>query len=353
MIDGGRLQPDRYGCISHVADNGKRYPSEPVNFYTQVKAGDLTVPGSSSRESILSVFVPVGLALEDYLPRTGGNGTPVSSVVVRDTPEGAWIDWCLDSLPEGAVIEVITRTRVRPTEHNLYVTSNAVLRSAQGDISAKESATVAVRAQSVYMRHLPEIYHGDDLMNRLLMLVESFWQPLEEQIAHPEVYYDAGLAPEGFLNWLAGWIGVPMEENIPPERKRRLLSAALSLYQRYGTRSALIEFLRLYTGGEVEIYEHRAENFCLGPQARLGLTMALGQWNFPHTFTIKLSIPRQELLDLFDKEQAANAVMAEKMYRRRIEAIIDAQKPAHTAFTLNLNIIDAAKTSNAVPERKE
>lgn len=328
-------------CVSHVADAYKRYPGELVHFHTRVAVDHLR------GDSVLSVFLPQALELVDYQPAagsagaSGADGAPVASVVVRDTPDGVWIDRCLEPLPQesahSAALEWVTCVRVRPAEYNLYAASAAVLRDSQGETVGEERAAVAVRSQAAYMQYLPEIYHGDDLMNRLLMLAESFWQPIDGQIQQPDVYYDPGLAPEDFLDWLASWIGVPVDQRIPQERKRKLLGAALSLYQRYGTRSALVEFLRLYTGGEVEIYEHRAENFVLGQRAQLGLTMALGQQNFPHTFTVKLTVRRQDMLDFF----GGQPVNAEKLYRQRIEAIIEAQKPAHTAFNLNLQIVDA------------
>ena len=91
-----------------------------------------------------------------------------------------------------------------------------------------------------------------------------FLAPLESQVAQSDGYYDPDLTPEGFLPWLATWIGVAWDDSLPVARQRRLLGEALRLYQKRGTRAALEEYLRIYSGGEVEIVEHRAQNFSLG-----------------------------------------------------------------------------------------
>jgi phage tail-like protein len=321
--------------VAHVADNYKRYPGEVVRFSTRVSSGTGIATGR------LAVQIPCGLELVDFGPLEAAHA---ASLMVRDlgaSGEGIAVSWQLTGLESGETLEFYTCVRVLPLETSAYLVSSAVLRDAEGFLLAEENARVAARARSAYMQYLPEIYHDDSLANRLLMLVESFWKPLDMQIGQPDVYYDAHLAPPAFLDWISGWIGMQIDESLPVERRRALLTAALSLYQRTGTRQALAEYLCLYTGGEVEITEHRAQNMQLGPSAQLGLAVALGTRNFPHTFTVRLSVSQAEILRGFGRTPASEAeeTAALALYQKRIETVIAAQKPAHTAFYL---VIQAA-----------
>ncbi len=48
-------------------------------------------------------------------------------------------------------------------------------------------------------------------------------------------YFDAWLTPRDFLDWLAGWVGVVLDENWPLERQRALVGQMVALYGRRGT----------------------------------------------------------------------------------------------------------------------
>ena len=57
------------------------------------------------------------------------------------------------------------------------------------------SVELTVKADASYMRFLPEMYSYDDFMNRFLMMFESFWKPISQQISMGESYYDPDLTP--------------------------------------------------------------------------------------------------------------------------------------------------------------
>jgi phage tail-like protein len=315
--------------VAHVADIYKRYPGELVRFSTRVSVETRLDAGR------LIVQIPAGLVLLDFGPLDNPQVMPQAVRDLGET-EGVEVSWQLGSLECGTAWEFFITARVLLVETSVYLVCNAVLRDGYGYLIAEESVRIAVQARSTYIQYLPEIYHDDSLANRLLMLVESFWKPLDLQIAQPDVYYDAHLAPPAFLEWISSWIGMQIDESLPVERRRALLTAALSLYQHTGTRLALAEYLRLCTGAEVEIIEHRAQNMQLGSSAQLGLAVALGTRNFPHTFTVRLRVPKAEILRGFGRtpgnESEEAAALA--LYQKRLESVIAEQKPAHTAFTL-------------------
>ena len=134
------------------------------------------------------------------------------------------------------------------------------------------------------------------------------------------------------MPWLASWIGLALDENWPEDRRRLLLASAASLYRQRGTKRGLREYLKIYTGERATITEHRAENFKLGAEAQLGPGIALGKDNKPHTFSVALRLPPIETPD------EAGRARQELVRRRTIESIIEAEKPAHTSYRLDLDI---------------
>lgn len=302
--------------INHVADRSHRYPGEELVFYTLPSAP----PGAAGLRARVSL--PEGLELIEFVPQSG--------VRVYEESGGLELEWDLGE--EGT--EYATRTRVKPAEYERSLACRASLLDADGQELDSETAQVRIAARSSYMAYLPELYHENDFLNRLLMLFESFWKPIEGQISQPDVYFDPKLAPEEFLPWMASWVGIAWDESLPADRKRDLLGSAVGLYQSRGTRQALIDYLQLYTHGEVEIAEHRAQNFVLGRSAPLGRTIALGMNNLPHSFIVRVRISRAEQ----ERRLAEGQTNPEKLYRQRLEAIIAANKPAHTTFDLQLQI---------------
>lgn len=312
--------------VDHVVDVYRRYPGEPVEFYTRVTLG------APSTGYTLRVQVPEGLTLEDYAgPPVYGDTQPYVEV----DEAGQYVLWELDaSLPAGTRHEYRTLAIVAPVEARETLCSEArVAVRAEGEaapLRARESVCVAVQAKAAYVEHLPSIYEQDDLMNRFLMLFESFWRPIEQQIDQISYYVDAKFTPVSLLPWLASWVNLTLDERWPEARRRKLLLSAVRLYRKRGTRAGLRESLEIYTGSTPEIVEHRAHNLRLGPEARLGPGIALGTGNVPHTFSVKLTLPP------VTGEDAEVVRRQEHERRRKIATIIDAEKPAHAAYTLEI-----------------
>lgn len=312
--------------LAHVPDFYNRYPGEELCFHTCV------LPGKNAAGAVLSVMLPPGLQLIEH---GGSELDPACRVFVRDLEAGQVVDCHLN--PEAVSenpFEINVRTRVLNPGREVFLVSTAELRDSQGELLASESARVMVRLSGSYMKHLPEIYHDSDFMGRFMMLFESFWKPISQQIDQVDAYFDPDLTPSDFLPWLGSWLGVTWDETLPEDRKRSLLHNAIALYQRRGTRGALEDYLKIYTGGQVEIIEHRAQNFVLGQGTRLGAAVALGKQNLPHTFTVNVKVDEQEIARMDARDPSRN----QKAYFQKLEAIIETRKPAHTAFRLNLSV---------------
>ncbi len=296
--------------LAYVAGQGWRYPGEPLAFYAQVMA-QTAAPGY-----VLCLHFPRELTLEEFAAPDAA--TPPEILGFDDGWQMTWRSAV--ALPAGAQHEYIAHTTVTArSAHTLH--SQATLAPGPGEnASVRENASVKIVEKGHYLRYMPALYESDELMGRFLMLFESFWGPIDGHSEQIWPSFDPGTTPADLLPWLATWLDLALNERWPEAKRRKLLQAAIRLYRQRGTHHGLQEYLEIYTGARAQIVEHRARNFSLGPEARLGQGVALGVSNAPHTFTVQLALPAA----LSDAAEA----------RRSIEKIIEAEKPAHTAYTL-------------------
>ncbi len=174
---------------------------------------------------------------------------------------------------------------------------------------------------STYLQYLPTPYQGDAFLGRFLRIFESILGPIEETIDGVANYFDPHLTPIETLPWLASWIGVELDENWSVAQRRELLVEAADLLRRQGTRQALREHLRLYVGQPPLIVENFS-GLRLGQDGVLGVNSRLGALE-PHTIGVTV------VTDHDVDEQV-------------LRGIIEAQKPSHVAYTLEVYRIDAS-----------
>jgi phage tail-like protein len=349
--------------VAHVADFYRRYPGETVTFYTRVKVLR-PLPGYR-----LSVSLPPGLEMAAYqAPPAHGDELPQ---IVQREDGGRAVVWHLEGpLEPGTRYEYQVQAAVKPTQQDTTYQSRAVVAWKNDGLqdnpdqeamrrgtlaqpthpgqlpaaatSVAETTCVAVVAKGRYLKYLPALYADDELMGRFLMLFESFWAPIERTIDQLPFYLDPRTAPPDLLPWLACWLDLVLDERWPEEKRRRLLRSAVTLYRKRGTRQGLREYLEIYTGQMPMILEHRAHNFRIGPDARLGPGIALGTQNVPHTFAVVLRLPPI-------RAQDGRAVEQQEDERcHMIERIIEAEKPAHTAYTLRIETLPESSRAQRI-----
>jgi phage tail-like protein len=339
--------------VDHVADFYRRYPGETVTFYTRVRVRQ-AVPGFTLR-----VTVPAGLVVGDYqAPPEKGKAKALGDLPITSFENGArQLTWSVtEELQAGTSWEYRVQAQVAPTERDVTLESQAVatLQTTEAEmVSTGETVAIAVLAKGRYLCYLPALYQQDELMGRFLMLFESFWAPIEGQINTIPLYFDPKMSPPDFLPWLASWLNLVLDERLPEERQRRLIQSAASLYRKRGTKQGLLEYLEISTGARAQITEHRASDFRLGPEARLGPGIALGTGNWPHTFTVALRLPPVSSLAGNESERARR----DSERRHTIETIIETEKPAHTTYTLHIETLPADGQAQAIetvsPSRRE
>ncbi|MGC8874378.1 MAG: phage tail protein I [Chloroflexia bacterium] len=162
--------------------------------------------------------------------------------------------------------------------------------------------TVEATEPGRWIQYLPAIYQDNDFLRRFLRVPEEIVACVEEVLEEIHRYFDPRMAPPSFLPWLATWIDLALDENWPESRRRQLIHEGMELYRWRGTRRGMITYLRIYAGVEPEIVEHR--------------TAAEGG---PYAFSVILRVPDGASVD-----------------ETRIRAIIEAEKPAHTTYRLQI-----------------
>lgn len=108
-------------------------------------------------------------------------------------------------------------------------------------------------------RYLPAIFGAEpvaaDFTDRWLAIFDRTFRDLETVIDRQAHLFDPMACPAGpprrdFLSWLAGWIGVTLERNLPEARRRRYLRHAARLFPWRGTVRGLRQNLYLFLGLE-------------------------------------------------------------------------------------------------------
>lgn len=352
--------------LSLTADALRRYPGEPVTLFLRVDVAD-----AAATDMAVRVTTPAGLRVDDFrapdglvapvptVTRFGDERWPTSELrweIGRLAQAGrpARLEFEINAAVEQDVALIAARASdsraVNGSAMPAPVFRLECLAEAQAQIAGRpvarsQALAIEVSPKGRYLKHLPGIYESDELMGRLLMLFESFWAPIEQQISHIHHYLDPRMTPAALLPWLASWADWVMDERWPESRQRRITQAIVSLYRWRGTQRGLREMLAIYAGLDpasdaIQIVEHRANNFTLGPAACLGPGVALGTRNVPHTFSVTLRLP--PVSRAHPGLTPAEAEREEARRRQVIEDIIAREKPAHTRCNVHIVLEDEA-----------
>jgi phage tail-like protein len=102
---------------------------------------------------------------------------------------------------------------------------------------------------------LPALYQEDGFTQRFMSAFDAMLAPLFASLDNFSAYLDPWLAPEDFLEWLASWFGMALDESWSLDRRRALVAKAFDFYRMRGTASGLKSQLEVLTGGTVELHE--------------------------------------------------------------------------------------------------
>jgi len=159
---------------------------------------------------------------------------------------------------------------------------------------------------------LPALFQDDDFTQRFTAALDEVAAPVFSILDNLDAYLDPKSAPEDFLEWLAGWVGVAVDETLPVERRRSFVASAVELYRLRGTAAGLAAHVALLTGGEVEIAEPGAAGWSASPGA---------------------AIPAGTSPDLFVRVRVPDPAAVSAA---RLEALVMQAKPAHLLHRIEI-----------------
>jgi phage tail-like protein len=102
---------------------------------------------------------------------------------------------------------------------------------------------------------LPPIYYEDLMSQCLTAGLDEVLAPVFSVLDNLPSYLDPTIAPTDFIDWLAGWVGLVLDETWPADRQRALVGQAAELFSLRGTVRGLVAHLGLYVEGDVEVEE--------------------------------------------------------------------------------------------------
>ena len=116
---------------------------------------------------------------------------------------------------------------------------------------------------------LPGVYQEDPFTVRFVSGFDDVLAPILSTLDCLAAYLDPALAPEDFLAWLAGWVGLELDERWPVSRRRAAVAQAARMYRMRGTVGGLRDNLEVLTGGDVRIADNGGVAWSVTPGAPL------------------------------------------------------------------------------------
>lgn len=162
-------------------------------------------------------------------------------------------------------------------------------------------------------------YQDPPFFERYLRGFEDLVEPLQATLEQLDTLFGPYSTPSDFLLWLGAWVVMPLDENWPEMRRRKLIAEAVNLYRWRGTKKGLSRYLEIYCGVKPEINDQPVEGMRLGPQAKLGTKATVLGDVPPHTFVVTIPLPENSTIN-----------------EQTIHDIIRYEKPAHTAYALRV-----------------
>jgi phage tail-like protein len=159
---------------------------------------------------------------------------------------------------------------------------------------------------------LPAIYQEDEFSMRFVAGFDDVLAPVLLALDCLIDYFDPALTPTDFLEWLASWVGIEVDESWATAHRRAAVATAVEMYRMRGTISGLQANLEVLSGGQVEITDSGGVAFSTSPMGPLP-----GQ-DSPR-LAVRVTVPG-----------------AEERQSKAIDAIVSAAKPAHVVHRVEV-----------------
>jgi phage tail-like protein len=159
---------------------------------------------------------------------------------------------------------------------------------------------------------LPAVYAEDEFAQRWTAALDQVLAPVLTTLDCLYAYFDPRLAPDDFLDWLAGWVAFGLDEGWSGAQRRELVEHAVELHRWRGTRRGVAAHVELLTGGEVEVLDNGACTL----SERSGSPLPEGE---PPQVTVRVRVDAPATVD-----------------QQRLRAAVAAAVPAHVHVTVEV-----------------
>jgi len=100
---------------------------------------------------------------------------------------------------------------------------------------------------------LPAILQEDEFLARWLSAFDDVIAPVYVTLDNLDAYVRPAYAPVDFLEWLAGWVDVAVDEAWTEQQRRSIVAGAVSLHRRAGTAGGIRDAIQLAAGPEATV----------------------------------------------------------------------------------------------------
>ncbi|WP_049580072.1 phage tail protein [Streptomyces sp. SBT349] len=158
---------------------------------------------------------------------------------------------------------------------------------------------------------LPGPYAEDGFVQRFVSAFDEVLAPVLAVLDCLDAYWDPRLAPEDFLDWLATWVAAEADGGRPLADRRRAVARATELHRLRGTARGLAELLHAAFGVEARVVDSGGAAWSATPGGALP------------------GSPEPSLVVRISAD-------AEALPLPRLEALVEASRPAHVPCTVQV-----------------
>lgn len=191
--------------------------------------------------------------------------------------------------------------------------------------------------RSDYINFLPEIFRKrketdrEEFIEQFLKVFQKVLSGIDDDIGPSEQgadfkgvsqildsladFFDPYSTREDFLDWLASWVGLVLNEGWDESKKREIISKIIPLYRLRGTLAGINNFVNIYVGSGVTVSEFKG-SFPVG-YSRVGGDTVIGGEMKPYCFKVNANLIEKTPEEIRRKLASINR-------------IINTIKPVHT-----------------------
>jgi len=159
------------------------------------------------------------------------------------------------------------------------------------------------------LQRLPGVLQDDEFLQRFVKAFDDAYAPIFATLDSLSCYFDPQLAPADFLEFLATWVGVELDDAWDVPQRRAIIAGAAILHRRRGTARGIQEALAVGLGAAVDVQDSGGCGWSETPGGDVpGVA--------PPQVAVRIRTADPDSVD-----------------PRRIDALLEATKPAHVAHS--------------------